>query len=96
MPRKLIPAGTDIAINYHLAPTGKPVKGAIIAIGFTLAKEPPRFRYLAMSASAPQDHEHFPIPAQYSRWESPPPVALELARDVTLIGLMPHMHVRGK
>ncbi|MDP9112354.1 MAG: cytochrome c [Acidobacteriota bacterium] len=92
---KLIPAGTDIAINYHFTPNGTPVKGANIAIGFTVAKEPPKYRYLAMSASAPQDHAHFAIPPNDPNWESPP-ADVEFARDVTLVGMMPHMHLRGK
>ncbi len=92
---KLIPAGTDIAINYHFTPIGTPVTGANIAIGFTLAKEPPQFRYLALSASAPQDHARFAIPPNDPNWESPP-ADVEFTRDVTLVGLMPHMHLRGK
>ncbi|MDP9171208.1 MAG: thiol-disulfide isomerase [Acidobacteriota bacterium] len=92
---KLIPAGTDIAINYHFTPIGTPVTGANIAIGFTLAKEPPQFRYLALSASAPQDHARFAIPPNNPNWESPP-ADVEFTRDVTLVGLMPHMHLRGK
>ncbi|MDP8990871.1 MAG: thiol-disulfide isomerase [Acidobacteriota bacterium] len=92
---KLIRAGTDIAINYHFTPNGTPVQGANIAIGFTVAKEPPKYRYLAMSASAPQDHAHFAIPPNHPNWESPP-ADVEFARDVTLVGLMPHMHLRGK
>jgi hypothetical protein len=92
---KLIRAGTDIAINYHFTPNGTAVKGANIAIGFTVAKEPPKYRYLAMSASAPQDHDRFAIPPNDPNWESPS-VDVEFARDVDLVGLMPHMHVRGK
>ncbi|MDP9053808.1 MAG: cytochrome c [Acidobacteriota bacterium] len=92
---KLIRAGTDIAINYHFTPNGTAVKGANLAIGFTVAKEPPQYRYLAMSSSAPQDHAHFAIPPNDPNWESPP-VDVEFSRDVTIVGLMPHMHVRGK
>jgi hypothetical protein len=87
---KLIPAGT-----YHFTPSGTAVTSANIAIGFTVAKAPPQFRYLAMSASAPQDHARFAIPPNNPNWESPP-ADVEFARDVTLVGLMPHMHVRGK
>jgi hypothetical protein len=92
---KLIPAGTDIAINYHFTPNGTAVKAANIAIGFTVAKDPPKYRYLAMSASAPQSHDRFAIPPNDPNWESPP-VDIEFSQDVELVGLMPHMHVRGK
>src|SRR5207245_1887596 len=77
---------SDIAINYHFTPNGTAVNGANISIGFTVAKEPPKYRYLAMSASAPQDHDTFAIPPNDPNWEG----------DVKLVGLMPHMHLRGK
>jgi len=91
---KLIPAGTDIAVNVHYTPNGKAIS-ANFEIGFTVAKEPPKRKYLALSASAPQDHEHFAIPANNSDWQAPP-VDIEFIKDVELVGLMPHMHVRGK
>lgn len=91
---KLIPKGTDIAINYHFTPNGTAVK-ANVQIGFTVAKEIPTRRYLALSASAPQDHETFAIPANDPDWASPT-VDMEFTQDVELVGAMPHMHVRGK
>ena len=91
---KLIPASTDIAIQMHFSPNGTAVTNRV-EIGFTIAKVPPQRRYLALSASAPQDHETFAIPANDPNWESPP-IDLEFQRDVELAGLMPHMHLRGK
>jgi hypothetical protein len=91
---KLIPKGSDIAINYHFTPNGTEVD-ANVEIGFTVAKEPPKRRYLAMSMSAPQDHERFAIPPNDPNWESPTADA-EFLQDVELVGMMPHMHVRGK
>ena len=91
---KLIPAGTDIAVNVHYTPSGKPVTDHV-RIGFTLAKEPPKRRYIAMSASAPSDAATFAIPPNTANWQAPPAV-VEFERDVELVGLMPHMHVRGK
>jgi hypothetical protein len=91
---KLIPKDTDIAINYHFTPNGTAVK-ANVQVGFTIAKAPPARRYLAMSASAPQDHETFAIPANDPDWASPT-ADVEFTRDVELVGVMPHMHVRGK
>jgi hypothetical protein len=91
---KLIPAGTDIAVNVHYTPNGTAVKDHV-RIGLTLAKTPPRRRYIAMSTAAPSDPSQFAIPPNDANWEAPPAVAT-FDHDVELVGLMPHMHVRGK
>ena len=91
---KLIPAGTDIAVNVHYTPNGNPVTDHV-RIGFTLAKEPPKRRYIAMSSASPSDPAHFAIPPNNPNWEAPPAV-VTFDHDVELVGLMPHMHVRGK
>jgi hypothetical protein len=91
---KLIPAGTDIAVNVHYTPNGAAVTDHV-RIGFTLAKEPPKRRYIAMSTAAPSDPSQFAIPPNNPNWEAPPAV-VTFDHDVELVGLMPHMHVRGK
>jgi hypothetical protein len=91
---KLIPAGTDIAVNVHYTPNGKPVTDHV-RIGFTLAKESPKRRYIAISTASPSDPAHFAIPPNNPNWEAPPAVAT-FDHAVELVGLMPHMHVRGK
>lgn len=91
---KLIPAGTDIAVNIHYTPNGKAVTDHV-QIGFTLAKTPPKRRYLALSTSSPSDRRRFAIPPMDPNWEAPPAV-VTFDKDVELVGLMPHMHVRGK
>jgi hypothetical protein len=91
---KLIPAGTDIAVNVHYTPNGTPVRDHV-RIGFTVANEPPRRRYIAMSTSSPSDPAQFAIPPNNPNWEAPPAV-VTFDHDVELVGLMPHMHVRGK
>jgi hypothetical protein len=91
---KLIPAGTDIAVNVHYTPNGKPVQDHV-QIGFTLAKTPPTRRYLALSTTSPSDRQRFAIPPMESNWEAPPAV-VTFTKDVEIVGLMPHMHVRGK
>jgi hypothetical protein len=91
---KLIPAGTDIAVNVHYTPNGAPVTDHV-RIGFTLAKEPPKRRYIAMSASSPSDPAQFAIPPNNPDWQAPPAV-VTFNQDVEIVGLMPHMHVRGK
>ena len=91
---KLIPAGTDIAVNVHYTPNGKAVTDHV-QIGFTLAKTPPKRRYIALSTSSPSDRQRFAIPPLDPNWEAPPAV-VTFDKDVELVGLMPHMHVRGK
>ena len=91
---KLIPAGTDVWVNLHYTPNGTPIKDHV-QIGFTVAKDEPKRRYLAMSTSSPNDPEQFAIPPNDPNWESPPAV-VTFNQDVELVGLMPHMHLRGK
>jgi hypothetical protein len=91
---KLIPAGTDIAVNVHYTPNGKPVTDRV-QIGFTIAKALPKRRYLAFSTSSPSDRKQFAIPPMAANWESPPAV-VTFIKDAEIVGLMPHMHVRGK
>jgi hypothetical protein len=91
---KLIPAGTDIAVNVHYTPNGTAVTDHV-RIGFTLPKEPPKRRYIAMSTSPGTDPTQFAIPPNNPNWEAPPAV-VTFDQDVELVGLMPHMHVRGK
>jgi len=91
---KLIPAGTDIAVNVHYTPNGKAMTDHV-QIGFTLAKAPPKRRYIALSTSSPSDRQRFAIPPLDANWEAPPAV-VTFDKDVELVGLMPHMHVRGK
>jgi hypothetical protein len=91
---KLIPAGTDIAVNVHYTPNGAPVTDHV-RIGFTLAKDTPKRRYIAMSTSSPSEPNQFAIPPNNPNWQAPPAV-VTFDQDVELVGLMPHMHVRGK
>ena len=91
---KLIPAGTDIAVNVHYTPNGTPVTDHV-RIGFTLAKETPKRRYIAMSTTSPSGPDQFAIPPNNPNWEAPPAV-VTFDQDVELVGLMPHMHVRGR
>jgi hypothetical protein len=91
---KLIPAGSDIWVNFHYTPNGTAVTDHI-KIGFTIAKETPKKRYLALSTSSTQSRDQFAIPPYDGNYQAPPAEAT-FAEDVTLVGLMPHMHVRGK
>jgi hypothetical protein len=91
---KLIPAGSDILLSLHYTPNGKAVTDHV-RIGFTLAKQPPERRYIALTASSTADPKIFAIPPGDSNWESPP-AEVTFNRDVELVFMMPHMHSRGK
>jgi hypothetical protein len=91
---KLIPAGTVIWLNLHYTPNGTAVTDHV-RIGFTVAKDQPKRRYLALSGSAPSDRKIFAIPPFDGNYEAPA-AEFTFAENVELVGLMPHMHVRGK
>jgi hypothetical protein len=86
---KLIPAGSDIVMEIHYVPNGKPTTDQS-RVGLVLAKEPPAERAMTLSAGnssfkIPPGDPNFPVKASYT-----------IPEDVTLLGLHPHMHMRGK
>jgi hypothetical protein len=91
---KLIPAGYDIVFNVHYTPNGTEVTDHV-KIGFTVANEPPKRRYVSLLISAPTDPKQFAIPPNDPNWQCPPAEATFL-QDAELVYMMPHMHVRGK
>ena len=91
---RLIPANTDIYLNLHYTPNGTPIR-THVKIGFTVAKDPPKHQVLMVMVSGATDREHFRIPANDGNWAAPAGEAT-FVRDVEIISMMPHMHVRGK
>ena len=91
---RLIPANTDIYLNLHYTPNGAPIR-THVKIGFTVAKDPPKHQVLMVMVSGATDREHFRIPANDENWAAPVGEAT-FVRDVEIISMMPHMHVRGK
>ena len=91
---RLIPANTDIYLNLHYTPNGTPIR-THVKIGFTVAKDPPKHQILMVMVSGATDREHFRIPANDGNWAAPVGEAT-FVRDVEIISMMPHMHVRGK
>jgi len=91
---RLIPANTDIYLNLHYTPNGTPIR-THVKIGFTVAKDPPKHQVLMVMVSGATDREHFRIPANDGNWAAPVGEAT-FVRDVEIISMMPHMHVRGK
>jgi hypothetical protein len=86
---KLIKAGSDIVFEVHYTPNGKPVMDQT-KLGLVFAKGPPKLRVQTLSASngtfkIPPGDPDFRVDASF-----------ELAKEVTLSGIHPHMHTRGK
>ena len=86
---KLVPAGSDIVLEIHYVPVGKPTTDQS-RLGLVLAKQPPSERAMTLSAGnssfkIPPGDPNFRVDATYT-----------IPEDVTLLGMHPHMHMRGK
>ncbi len=86
---KLIRAGSDIIIQVHYTTNGKPGVDQS-RIGLVFAKEPPAQRVYTVSAV----NGSFHIPAGDPNYRVD--ADFDIRTDVTLYGLHPHMHGRGK
>ena len=86
---KFIRAGSDIILQVHYTTDGKPGKDQS-RIGLVFAKEPPARRVFTLSAT----NGKFRIPAGAPNHRVD--ARFELGSTVTLYGLHPHMHGRGK
>jgi hypothetical protein len=86
---KLIKAGSDIVFEVHYTPNGKPVMDRT-KLGLVLAKQVPRNRVQTLSAS----NGTFKIPPGDPNYKVD--ASFEVAKEVTLASIHPHMHTRGK
>ncbi len=86
---KLVKAGSDIVFQLHYTANGK-AAGDRTKIGLILAKEPPEQRVLTLAAA----NDKLTIPPAAENYEVKSEVTLN--ESVKLVGLMPHMHLRGK
>ena len=91
---KLVPAGTDIRFQIHYTPSGKDTVDRPM-VGFTVTDTPPQKRWLSTAASGSAGSKDFVIPPNAANWTAPTGV-IEFARDVELVMMQPHMHLRGK
>ena len=108
---KLVPAGSDIVVSLHYTTNGKAVVDKT-KIGFTVAKAPPQKKFVVQGAGedapviaptaasnravfASTYNPEFAIPPNASNYEAPP-MEITFLKDVELVGLRPHAHVRGK
>jgi hypothetical protein len=86
---KLIKAGSDIVFEVHYTPNGTAVMDQT-KLGLVFAKEPPKLRVQTLSAS----NGKFKIPPGDPDYRVD--ASFEVAKEVTLAGIHPHMHTRGK
>lgn len=91
---RFIPANTDVYLNLHYTPNGKPIR-THVRVGFTVANEPPQRQVVMVAVGGPTDRDHFRIPANDANYAAPPGEAT-FSRNVEIFSMMPHMHVRGK
>ncbi len=86
---RLVKAGSDIVFQLHYTANGKVAQDRS-KVGVVFCKAPPATRVMTLAANnsrftIPPGDPNFKVESQ-----------LELAHDVTLRALAPHMHLRGK
>jgi hypothetical protein len=108
---KLVPAGSDIIFSVHYTASGKATVDRT-KIGFTVAKTPPKKKFVVQGAGedtpviaptaassralfASAYNPDFAIPPNEGNYLAPP-MEIVFLRDVELVRLRPHAHVRGK
>jgi hypothetical protein len=86
---KFVPAGSDIVLQMHYMTMGHPMEDRT-SIGLVFAKKPPQKRVLTLQLT----NDKFVIPPgdPNKRVE----VHGSIPNDCLLLGLFPHMHLRGK
>jgi hypothetical protein len=86
---KFVPAGSDFVFQMHYTTHGRATQDQS-SLGVVFAQEPPKQRVLTLQLT----NDHFVIPpgADDFRVES----RGTLPNDATLLGFLPHMHLRGK
>lgn len=86
---KVVKAGSAIVLQMHYTANGKPGVDKS-RIGITFAKEKPSERVLTLASA----NNQFAIPPGDPNYRVESSVTLQ--EPVTLTGLLPHMHLRGK
>src|SRR5215831_2779123 len=108
---KPVAAGSDMILSLHYTTNGKAVVDRT-KIGFTVAKTPPLKKFvmqqggedtpvIAPSAASSRTlfssayNPDFAIPPNEGNYRAPP-MDIAILKDVELVRLRPHAHVRGK
>ena len=84
-----LPAGADIMLQVHYTPNGKATSDRS-QLGFVFAKEAPEYQVITYGMAAPVLN----IPPYDPNYEVKAVATLGI--DVRLLGINPHMHLRGK
>ena len=84
-----LPAGADIMLQVHYTPNGTATTDRS-RLGFVFAKEPPEYQVITYGMAAPSLN----IPPNDPNYEAK--AAATLGIDVRVLGINPHMHLRGK
>ena len=82
-------AGTDIMLQVHYTPNGKAVED-VSKVGIIFARERPRYRVLTTAAVSPT----LRIPPNEANYVTK--AFLTFGTEVEVLGINPHMHLRGK
>ena len=86
---KFVKAGSDLILQMHYTANGKPGHDRS-KIGLVFSKEKPTQRVLTLGAANPK----FAIPPGDPNYQVESSFTLQA--PATLVGLLPHMHLRGK
>ena len=86
---KKIKAGSDLVLQMHYTATGAPGRDRT-QVGVTFSRERPKHAVLTLQMG----NDRFVIPAGDPDYRVS--VSGTLPRDAQLIGMLPHMHLRGK
>jgi hypothetical protein len=108
---KLVPAGSDLVVSIHYTANGKDIVDRS-KIGFTVAKTPPKKKFIVQGSGedapvtaptaandralfASSYNPEFKIPPNDGNYLAPP-MDITFLKDVEIVRLRPHAHVRGK
>jgi hypothetical protein len=86
---KFIPAGSDLVFQMHYTSNGH-VGADQTSVGMIFSKTPPPQRILTLQLT----NDHFVIPPGVPNYRVE--ARGTLPNDATLLGFLPHMHLRGK
>ncbi len=85
----LLPAGADIMLQVHYTPNGKATKD-ISGVGFVFATAPPEYQVITYGMGA----FNLKIPPYEANYRAQ--ATATFGTDVRVLGMNPHMHLRGK
>jgi mono/diheme cytochrome c family protein len=86
---KLIKAGSDVVLQMHYTASGSEAADRT-KVGFVFAKEAPKERIMTLASGTSK----FTIPAGDPNYRLDS--SIKLAKEVKVVGFIPHMHLRGK